>query len=167
MTDLAGASCPPGYDSKTVLFRLLNSHSNAFYALLRIGAGAMFACHGLQKIFGVLDGHQPAFGTQLWFGGVIELTTGLAMAMGLFATHAAFLASGMTAVAYLQFHWKLALDARFFPIVNKGELALVYSLLFLFIASRGAGVASLDAMLARGRGGVTGSDGVSRARGSA
>lgn len=134
-----------------MLPRLLSSKSDAVYVLLRIGTGAMFACHGLQKIFGVLEGHQPAFGTQLWFGGIIEIATGLAMMVGLLTTYAAFLASGMTAVAYLQFHWKLAFDAHFFPIVNKGELAVVYSLLFLFIASRGAGPVSVDAALARGR----------------
>jgi putative oxidoreductase len=48
------------------------------------------------------------------------------------------------AVAYVQFHWKLAFDSRFLPAVNKGELALLYSVLFLFIACRGAGRWSID-----------------------
>jgi putative oxidoreductase len=47
------------------------------------------------------------------------------------------------AVAYIQFHWKGAFDAQFFPTVNKGELALLYSVLFLFIACRGGGKWSL------------------------
>lgn len=151
MTDFAGTPRSRDYAPSAVLPRLLNAKSDVFYALLRIGAGAMFACHGMQKLFGVLEGHQPALGSQLWFGGVIELTTGLAMALGVLTSYAAFLASGMTAVAYVQFHWKLALDAHFFPVVNKGELALVYALLFLFIASRGAGPVSVDGVLARRR----------------
>jgi putative oxidoreductase len=48
------------------------------------------------------------------------------------------------AVAYTQFHWKLAFGAEFFPAVNKGELALLYSVLFLFVACRGGGPLSLD-----------------------
>jgi putative oxidoreductase len=47
------------------------------------------------------------------------------------------------AVAYIQFHWKGAFDAQFFPTVNKGELALLYAVLFLFIACRGGGKWSL------------------------
>jgi putative oxidoreductase len=104
----------------------------------------MFAFHGLQKIFGVLSTSQPAVGTQIWIGGVIELTCGSAIALGLFTSWAAFLASGTMAVAYVQFHWKGDFGARFFPGVNKGELALLYSLLFLFFACRGSGAWSLD-----------------------
>ena len=48
------------------------------------------------------------------------------------------------AVAYTQFHWKLAGGSHFFPAINKGELAVLYSVLFLFIACRGAGPLSLD-----------------------
>jgi len=113
------------------------------YALLRIVAGLMFAFHGMQKLFGVQSTFVPPAWSQLWFGGIIELVAGFAIAAGLFATWAAFLASGEMAVAYLQFHWKLAVDAQFFPTVNKGELALLYSVLFLFIACRGGGKWSL------------------------
>ena len=63
---------------------------------------------------------------------------------------AAFLASGMMAVAYFQFHWKLQLmDWKWVPIVNKGELAALYCFLLLFISARGAGIASLDGKLRR------------------
>ena len=114
------------------------------YALLRIVAGIMFAFHGMQKIFGILSDFQPEVGTQIWFGGLIELVTGLAIALGAFTAWAAFLASGTMAVAYIQFHWKFAFGADFFPAVNKGELALVYSFLFLCIACRGGGLWSID-----------------------
>jgi len=62
------------------------------------------------------------------------------VALGLFTRGAAFLASGTMAVAYLQFHWKLAFaEFRWLPAINNGELALIYCFLFLFIAGRGSG----------------------------
>jgi putative oxidoreductase len=85
-------------------------------------------------------------------GGVIELVCGTLVAIGLYARPAAFLASGTMAVAYTQFHWKLALTSvDFFPIVNRGELALTYCFFFLFVAAHGAGAASLDEALAKRR----------------
>ncbi len=124
--------------------RLLKPMTEPVYAALRLVAGLMFSVHGMQKLFGVLTDSQPPVGSQLWIGGVIELTTGLLIAMGLFTVWAAFLASGTMAVAYLQFHWKFSLGAEFFPVVNRGELALLYSFVFLYIACRGAGLASID-----------------------
>jgi putative oxidoreductase len=113
--------------------------SDIAYFLLRVVSGLMFSFHGVQKIFGVLTDHHPAVGSQIWVGGVIELVAGLAIAIGLCARWAAFLASGQMAVAYTQFHWKLAMSADFFPGVNKGELALLYSFLFLYFFFRGSG----------------------------
>jgi putative oxidoreductase len=127
-----------------MLPRLLEPRIDVAYPLLRIVAGLMFAFHGLQKLFGVLSSFQPAAGTQAWFGGIIELVTGLAIAAGFLTPWVAFLASGTMAVAYVQFHWKLALDAQFFPTQNKGELALLYAVVFLYIACRGGGIWSLD-----------------------
>jgi len=127
-----------------MLPRILEPRVDAVYPLLRIVAGLMFAFHGFQKLFGVLTSFHPAVGTQMWFGGVIELVTGLAIAAGVLTTWAAFLASGTMAVAYVQFHWRLALDARLFPTVNEGELALLYAVVFLYIACRGGGAWSLD-----------------------
>jgi putative oxidoreductase len=119
-----------------MLARLLAPLTDTVYAVLRIVAGLMFAFHGLQKLFGVLADTQP-FGTQLWWGGVIELVTGVAIAAGAWTSWAAFLASGTMAVAYVQFHWQFDFGERFMPGVNKGELALLYSGLFLLIACRG------------------------------
>ncbi len=128
----------------TALQRFLGPKKELAYALLRVVSGLMFSLHGAQKLFGVLTDHQPALGSQVWFGGVIELATGLAVALGMFTSPAAFLASGTMAVAYTQFHWKLALGASFFPVVNKGELALLYCVLFLFIACVGSGPYGFD-----------------------
>jgi putative oxidoreductase len=113
------------------------------YALLRIVAGAMFAFHGCQKILGVLSDFRPPAGSQLWFGGLIELFGGLAVTLGVGTQAAAFLCSGMMAVAYFQYHWKMRFDANFFPGVNKGELAVVYCFVFLLISCQGAGRWSL------------------------
>lgn len=127
-----------------MLERLLEPKTDVAYVLLRIVSGLMFAFHGVQKVFGVLSDFQPPVGSQLWIGGVIELVAGLAIAAGVFTSWAAFLASGTMAVAYTQFHWKLAFGAEFFPAVNKGELGLLYSVLFLFVACRGGGPLSFD-----------------------
>ncbi len=113
------------------------------YAILRIVAGAMFMMHSLSKLFDWRGGGKAVF-SQLWFGGVIELVCGTLIAIGLFTRPAAFLASGTMAVAYVQYHWKLDLaSSKLWPIVNKGETALLYCFLFLYIASRGAGILSV------------------------
>jgi putative oxidoreductase len=125
--------------------RFLKGHSDKAYALLRGVCGLMFSFHGMQKVLGVLTQQTPPVGSQLWIGGVIELVAGIAIAIGLFTRWAALLASGTMAVAYAQFHWKFRFDEGFFPVVNKGELALVYALVFLFIAFHGAGIVSVDA----------------------
>ena len=122
-----------------MLHRVLSPFAETAYALLRIVAGALFAFHGMQKLFGILGADQPPAGSLMWVGGVIELVCGVAIALGLFTSFAAFLASGEMAVAYVKFHWKGRLDAGFFPASNGGELALVYALLFLYVACRGAG----------------------------
>lgn len=119
-------------------------------AALRIISGAMFACHGAQKLLGWFHPPQSvAAWTQAWFGGVIELVCGVLIALGLFTRPAALLASGTMAVAYFQFHWRIqeagALSGeRFLPIVNHGELAVVYCFLFLVYALGGPGPYSLD-----------------------
>jgi len=120
------------------------------YTALRIVTGCMFAMHGLQKVFGVLTTHAPVeLLSQKGLGGVIELVGGALIALGLFTRPAAFLSSGTMAVAYIQFHWKFAMGAQFLPIINDGELSVVYCFLFLLFAVRGAGPASLDAIVRR------------------
>ncbi len=131
-----------------MLKQTLSPFTERAYALLRIVSGSMFAFHGLQKVFGVLGQTQPV-GTQMWFGGVIELVAGLAIAIGLFTRCAAFLASGTMAVAYFQFHWRFQGGSQLLPGINKGELAVLYAWLFLFIACRGSGPWSVDERKAR------------------
>ena len=120
--------------------------SEEIYSLLRIVTGFLFAMHGGQKVLGLLSdpNMMPPAGSELWFGGLIELVAGLFILAGFMTPFAAFLASGQMAVAYFQFHWKFVFDNNFFPIVNHGELAMVYCFLFLFIASKGGGKWSVD-----------------------
>ena len=117
------------------------------YAVLRIVVGLMFAQHGAQKLFGLLGGFGEDGGTAPLFSlmglaGVIEFFGGLMIALGLLTGGAAFICSGLMAVAYFMAHF----PQGFFPIQNRGELAVVYCFIFLFMASRGAGIWSLDSI---------------------
>ncbi|HET6459808.1 MAG TPA: DoxX family protein [Syntrophales bacterium] len=122
----------------------LEKYAAYAYALLRIMTGFMFSFHGAQKILGVLSEFRPPAGSQLWFGGIIELLCGLAVMLGFKTRVAAFLCSGTMAVAYFQFHWKFQNGPNFFPAINKGELAALYCFVFLYIACRGGVKWSLD-----------------------
>jgi putative oxidoreductase len=114
--------------------RWLGRHSEILYAVLRVVAGLMFAMHGTQKLLAWPVG--PKAGAPLMqVAGTIELVGGLLIALGLFASYAAFVASGEMAVAYFMAHF----PGGFWPLVNKGELAVLYCFLFLYIAARGAG----------------------------
>ncbi len=115
----------------------LQKYADYAYALMRIMTGLMFSFHGAQKILGLLSESQPPVGSQLWFAGIIELLGGLAVMLGFQTRALAFLCSGEMAVAYFQFHWKFQIGRMFFPALNKGELAVLYCFVFLFIASRG------------------------------
>ena len=123
--------------------RFLGKYSDYFYAILRIVAGLMFAMHGSQKLFG-WPGNSPTVPIASLMGaaGVIELVCGLMIALGLFASYAAFLASGEMAAAYFMQHAPKAS----LPILNQGELAVLYCFVFLYIASRGSGRLSVDSV---------------------
>jgi putative oxidoreductase len=114
------------------------------YAIFRVVTGLLLACHGAQKLFGMFGGHQMLAGKML-VAGIIEFGAGILVAVGLFAGIAALLASGEMAVAYFTSH----ASGGFWPIVNHGELAVVYCFAFLFIAAHGAGRWSLGAIVHR------------------
>jgi putative oxidoreductase len=123
--------------------RWLGRHAERVYTLLRIVAGILFACHGAQKLFGALGGTAMTSNPMMLAAGIIEFGGGLLIAVGLLTSWAAFLASGEMAAAYFMVHAK----GGFWPILNKGELAVVYCFLFLYIAARGAGAYSADAAM--------------------
>jgi len=126
--------------------RWLGAHAERVYALLRFVTGILFACHGAQKLFGAFGMPAMTSNPMMLVAGIIEFGGGLLIAIGLFASWAAFLASGQMAVAYFTVHAK----GGFWPILNKGELAVVYCFLFLYVAARGSGPYSVDAAM-RGR----------------
>ena len=78
--------------------KFLGKYSSVFYALMRIISGALFACHGAQKLFGVLGGQKQEAPLMI-AAGVIELAGGILIAVGLFTSYVAFIASGEMAAA--------------------------------------------------------------------
>ena len=120
----------------------LARYADVTYALLRIVSGAMFTLHGAQKILGFLGPKMTSEPLPL-VAGIIELVGGILIMIGLQAGWAAFIASGQMAVAYFMVH----APGGFWPTVNKGELAVLYCFVFLYIASRGSGRFSVDAAL--------------------
>ena len=127
--------------------RVLGRVAPLCYALLRIVAGFLFACHGAQKLFGVLGGTAVPIASQLGAAGIIELVCGALIAVGLFTSYAAFIASGEMAVAYFQAHAPQSV----WPIVNRGEVTALYSFLFLYMATRGTVAYGLDTIGRRRR----------------
>jgi putative oxidoreductase len=127
--------------------RWLGKYSPYFYALLRIVAGLMFVVHGTQKLFGWPIPGPPGLTPLLKAAAIIELVTGLLIALGFFASIAAFIASGEMAAAYFIQH----ASKGPLPIQNGGELAVLFCFLFLYIASVGSGVWSIDALRGPGR----------------
>ena len=119
----------------------MKSCTSQTYALMRIVVGFLFLFHGLQKLFGIpIPGQEgmPAYIT--YIAGPIELVGGLLIMIGFFTRPAAFLSSGLMAVAYWKAHGMNAL----FPIANQGEMAVFYSFVFLFISAQGSGIWSVD-----------------------
>ena len=133
----------------------LGRYSTYIYAILRIVSGFVFMLHGTQKLFGYPPnpkgmGASPldAFMT---VGGGIELIAGFLIFIGLFTGFAAFIASGEMAVAYFMFHQPNGI----WPPTNLGDGAVLYCFVFLYIASRGSGVWSVDSIF-RNSGGSNG-----------
>jgi putative oxidoreductase len=118
----------------------LNKYETQVYAALRIVAGFLFLWHGSQKLFDfpVLGINLPLYLVSI--AGPIEFFGGLLIMAGLWTRWAAFIASGLMANAYWSAHGQTAI----LPLVNHGELAVLYCFLFLFISARGSGVFSVD-----------------------
>jgi putative oxidoreductase len=111
--------------------------------ILRIVTGFLFIQHGIAKLFGVphiamFDGLQLF--SVLGLAGILELIGGLLMIVGLFTRPTAFILSGQMAVAYFMAH----ATHGFLPILNQGELAVVYCFVFVYFALAGVGSFSID-----------------------
>jgi putative oxidoreductase len=114
------------------------------YALFRIVFGFLFLAFGLQKLMGLFGGQEVALMTLQGAAGAIETVCGLLIMIGLLTRPAAFLASGEMAVAYFYIHMRLMGPM---PLVNMGERSTMFCFAFLYIASRGAGIWSVDSMM--------------------
>ena len=120
-------------------------------AVFRVMTGLLFMQHGAQKMFGLLGGYRGEPGatadflTLAWVAGILEFFGGLLVAIGLFTAPVAFVLSGLRAVAYFKAH---APDG-FWPILNGGELAALFSFAFLAIWALGGGRYSLDSLVER------------------
>lgn len=129
---------------ETLVDSMLAKFGPIAHAALRIVSGFLFACHGAQKLLGAFGGlgagNEPAMFSLVWFAGVIELVGGSLIALGVRTQLAAFLCSGEMAVAYFMAHQKGGL----LPIQNKGELAVLYCFVFLYLATNGGGPFSLE-----------------------
>lgn len=119
------------------------------YALMRIIVGFLFLWHGTQKLLGFppsQGGGGQGLSPMMAVAGVIELVGGLMIMLGLFAGIAAFIASGTMAAAYFMAHHSMQ---AILPLQNRGELAVAYCFVFLYIAARGSGIWSLDSLMGR------------------
>lgn len=128
------------------MMRFLDPYAECIHDTLRIVAGYGFLLHGVQKLFGALGGQQVELVSLLGFAALVEVVAGGLVALGLFTRPAAFLASGQMAVAYFLGHVARE-GAFFFPVANRGEPAVLYCFLFLYLAASGPGAWSLDARL--------------------
>ena len=125
----------------------MSRYAPQILAVFRFIAGAMFACHGAQKIFGAFGGIPPGMAPWwvLWIAGPLEFFGGVLVAIGLFTRPVAFVLSGLMAVAYF---WGHARNG-FFPKVNQGEPAVLYCWIFLYLAAQGPGAWALDNLITR------------------
>jgi putative oxidoreductase len=110
-------------------------------SLLRIVAALLLLQHGMQKLLGFPPGRAgPEFLSLIWFAGLIELVGGALLLLGLFTRPVAFILSGELAFAYFMAHAPRSV----FPILNGGELAVLYCWVFFYFAFAGGGPLSLD-----------------------
>ena len=125
--------------------KFLNNYKEHSYALMRIVTGYLFLWHGTQK-FCDFPREWPRGDLSLLqtVGGGIEVIGGILILVGLFTRPAAFICAGQMAVAYWFFHAPRGNPV--FPILNGGDLAVLFTFVFLYIACRGAGKWSIDSV---------------------
>jgi putative oxidoreductase len=117
-------------------------------SILRIITGFLLIAHGAQKLLGQpapMPGGTVPLMSLIGVAGVLELVGGALILVGLFTRPVAFILSGMMAVAYFMMH----APGGFWPLLNKGEAAVLYCFIFLYLSVAGAGPWSLDSILRR------------------
>jgi putative oxidoreductase len=126
--------------------RRLLSQAPYLLSVLRVVLALLFIEHGSMKLFGFPPSDQFANLTLFSLGGmaaVLELVGGLLLLPGLLTRPVAFILAGEMAAAYFIAH----ASKSFFPALNKGEAAVIYSFLFLYLAAAGGGPWSIDRIL--------------------
>jgi putative oxidoreductase len=114
------------------------------YAAIRVVVGLLFMMNGAQKLFGAFGGRQVIDLASLQgAAGLIEFGAGLLIMVGLWAGIAAFIASGEMAFAYFIVH----APQGGWPIQNNGQLSVLFCFIFLYVATRGSGVLSVDSLM--------------------
>jgi len=118
------------------------SWSPRMLSVLRIMTGLLFLEHGTQKLlnFPPRANPGPALLSLLGLQGLIELVGGLLIVIGLFTQSVAFILAGDMAIAYFMAH----APRGFFPLVNGGQLAILFCFVFLYLSVAGSGVWSVD-----------------------
>ncbi|QQS59033.1 DoxX family protein [Candidatus Peregrinibacteria bacterium] len=128
------------------LFRVLKIGKPYVLSVYRFILGFLFIEHGFQKIFGLLGSRmQPEPLTLMWTAGMLELVGGILLMVGLFTRSTAFILSGFMAVAYFMVH----ASSGFWPVMNKGEVAALYSFSFFLLIFLGGGRWSIDALFCK------------------
>lgn len=120
--------------------KFLDRYSDYSYAAFRIVTGFMFLCHGTQKLFGLPIAFPYSLNAMSTSAGIIELAAGALIIVGFYSRYAAFIASGTMAVAYWMVH---GLNNPY-PIANGGEISAFYCFAFLYIATKGPGIWSVN-----------------------
>jgi putative oxidoreductase len=127
-----------------MLTDIATKYEKAAQGIMRIVVGFLFMTHGGQKLFAWFGADQSVeLLSSRGVAGVLEFFGGIMIALGLFTRPVAFILSGQMAVAYFWMHAPRGL----WPWVNRGELAAIYSFVFLFLAAAGGGSFSLDNVL--------------------
>ena len=129
-------------------FASLSRYQSQLLGLLRIVAGLLYLAHSLVKLLGFPPGAPPGqvpFASLFGAAALVEVVAGTLILLGLFTRPAAFIAAGEMAIAY----WMIHAPQSPYPVVNKGEVAILFCFVFLYFAAAGPGAFSLDSARAR------------------
>jgi len=115
-------------------------------SILRIVSALLFFEHGSAKLFGFPPSNfSPEVMSLPWIAGVLEVVGGALLFLGLFTRPVAFILSGQMAVAY----WMAHAPKSFYPLLNGGDGAILFCIIFLYFVFAGGGSWSLDALMRR------------------